>query len=111
MGRPSREEIKRRARQHIAWRLEEELIEKLGGDPTNPETVDLPEDAYFGTQAPEDAPEEAVLLGLDSLGLVEMMMDLEDEFEIEIPDQEAETLITVGLALDYLEKKLANAEG
>lgn len=43
-------------------------------------------------------------LGADSLKIVELMMTLEDEFDIEIPDDEAENLLTVKDALDYLEK-------
>lgn len=43
-------------------------------------------------------------LGADSLKIVELMMTLEDEFDIEIPDEEAENLLTVKDAIDYLEK-------
>ncbi len=44
-------------------------------------------------------------LGADSLDTVELVMALEEEFGIEIPDEEAEKLITVGDALKYIEDK------
>ena len=45
-------------------------------------------------------------LGADSLDLVELVMAFEEEFKLEIPDQDAETMKTVGAAVDYLKKKL-----
>jgi acyl carrier protein len=45
-------------------------------------------------------------LGADSLDLVELVMAFEEEFKLEIPDQDAETMKTVGTAVDYLKKKL-----
>ena len=45
-------------------------------------------------------------LGADSLDIVELVMALEDEFEIEIPDEEAEKLKSVGDAIKYIESKL-----
>ena len=41
-------------------------------------------------------------LGADSLDTVELVMALEEEFECEIPDEEAEKITTVQLALDYV---------
>ena len=41
-------------------------------------------------------------LGADSLDLVELIMSMEEEFDIEIPDEEAEKLVTVQDALDYI---------
>ena len=45
-------------------------------------------------------------LGADSLDTVEMIMEFEDEFGIEIPDEEAENLTTVGESIKYLEDLL-----
>lgn len=42
-------------------------------------------------------------LGADSLDLVELIMSLEEEFDVEIPDEDAENILTVGDALRYLE--------
>ena len=44
-------------------------------------------------------------LGADSLDTVELVMALEEEFGLEIPDEEAEKLVTVGDALRYIEEK------
>ena len=43
-------------------------------------------------------------LGADSLDTVELVMAFEEEFGVEIPDDAAETIITVQNAIDYLEK-------
>ena len=45
-------------------------------------------------------------LNADSLDTVELVMELEDEFELTIPDEEAEKLKTVGEAIDYIQKHL-----
>jgi len=42
-------------------------------------------------------------LGADSLDVVELVMALEEEFDIEIPDEDAESILTVGDALKYIE--------
>ena len=42
-------------------------------------------------------------LGADSLDTVELIMELEEEFGLEIPDEEAEKLTTVGDAVNYIE--------
>jgi acyl carrier protein len=44
-------------------------------------------------------------LGADSLDTVELVMAFEEEFEIEIPDEDAEQMQTVGDAIKYLESK------
>ena len=46
-------------------------------------------------------------LGADSLDTVELVMALEGEFGIEIPDEDAEHILTVGKLVDYLEQKLS----
>ncbi len=46
-------------------------------------------------------------LGADSLDTVELVMALEEEFETEIPDEEAEKITTVQLAIDYINANLA----
>ena len=45
-------------------------------------------------------------LGADSLDTVELVMALEEEFETEIPDEEAEKITTVQEAIDFIEKNL-----
>ena len=45
-------------------------------------------------------------LNADSLDVVELVMAFEDEFDVEIPDEEAENITTVKEAVDYLEKKM-----
>mgnify|MGYP001297893688 FL=1 len=43
-------------------------------------------------------------LGADSLDTVELIMQFEEEFEIEIPDEDAEKIMSVGQAVDYINK-------
>ena len=47
-------------------------------------------------------------LGADSLDTVELVMALEEEFECEIPDDEAEKITTVQQAIDYVSKNVKN---
>jgi acyl carrier protein len=57
--------------------------------------------------APEEVKPEAKFvedLGADSLDVVEMIMALEEKFEIEIPDSDAEKIQTVQDVVDYIEK-------
>jgi acyl carrier protein len=46
-------------------------------------------------------------LGADSLDAIELTMAFEDEFGVEIPDEQAETLLSIGDAVKFLEKALA----
>ncbi|RLE31062.1 acyl carrier protein [Candidatus Acetothermia bacterium] len=50
-------------------------------------------------------------LGADSLDTVELIMEFEDEFGIEIPDEDAEKIQTVGEAIAYIERLVAEKEG
>ena len=45
-------------------------------------------------------------VGADSLDIVELIMELEEEFEINIPDEQAEKIKTVGEAIDYIEAEI-----
>jgi len=45
-------------------------------------------------------------LGADSLDIVELVMSLEESFDLEIPDQDAERIRTIGDALAYLQERL-----
>ncbi|MFQ6049224.1 MAG: acyl carrier protein [Phycisphaerae bacterium] len=47
-------------------------------------------------------------LNMDSLDTVETVMELEDEFEINIPDEEAEKIQSVGQAIDYIKQHCAS---
>lgn len=47
-------------------------------------------------------------LDVDSLGVVELLMALEDEFGVKIPDEEAESIMTVGQAVDLVHDKLGS---
>jgi acyl carrier protein len=49
-------------------------------------------------------------IGADSLDIVELVMELEEEFEITIPDDQAEKIKTVGEAIDYIEKEKKEKE-
>ena len=49
-------------------------------------------------------------LGADSLDIVEMIMEFENQFGIEIPDEDAQKIATVGEAIAYVEKKLQDKE-
>ncbi len=48
-------------------------------------------------------------LGADSLDTVELVMELEEEFDINIPEDAAEKIQTVGQAIDFIEKAQANS--
>ncbi len=63
-----------------------------------------PEEVTDGASFVED-------LGADSLDTVELIMEFEDEFGIEISDEDAEKISTVGEAIRYLEKVLGKKKG
>ena len=61
----------------------------------------------LGVNADQVTPDAKFIedLGADSLDTVELVMALEEEFGIEIPDEDAEKILTVGKALDYIKEK------
>jgi len=77
-------------RNAIESKMKELLVEELG----------LDEDKITMSATFEED------LEVDSLGVVELLMALEDNFGVQIPDEEAESLVTVGEAVDLVEKKL-----
>ncbi len=66
------------------------IVEKLGVD-----AAKINEEASFIDD-----------LGADSLDTVELIMQFEEVFDIEIPDEDAETITTVGKAVQYVDSKL-----
>ncbi|MDD5255538.1 MAG: acyl carrier protein [Candidatus Omnitrophica bacterium] len=64
----------------------------------------------LGVKPEEVVPEASFIddLGADSLDTVELVMALEEEFGIEIPDEDAEKITTVGDAIKYIETKAVN---
>ena len=74
------------SRDEVFERIREVLAERLSVEET-----DVTEEANFQ----ED-------LGADSLDLVEMIMELEDQFGIKIPDEDAQKIQTVGQAVEYV---------
>jgi acyl carrier protein len=65
----------------------------------------------LGVDAAEVTPQASFAndLGADSLDTVELVMALEEEFDIEIPDEAAEEIATVQSAVDYINKKVATS--
>lgn len=61
----------------------------------------------LGVDAEKVKPEAAFIedLGADSLDTVELVMALEEEFDLEIPDEDAEKIKTVGDAIQYIQSK------
>lgn len=74
----------------------EERVKKIVAEQLGVKEEDVKSDASFV----ED-------LGADSLDTVELVMALEEEFETEIPDEEAEKITTVQLAIDYIKENLS----
>jgi len=73
-------------------------------------TVNAVAPGFIDTVKEEEVKNEASFvedLGADSLDTVELVMALEEEFETEIPDEEAEKITTVQLAIDYINTNLA----
>jgi acyl carrier protein len=71
-------------------KVKEIIVDQLGVDPAKV----VPEASFIDD------------LGADSLDTVELIMAFEEEFNIEIPDEEAEKLTTVGAALEHLKSKI-----
>ncbi len=66
------------------------------------EQFDVEEDAITSeTKMIED-------LGADSLDVVDLLMTIEDEFEIEVPDEDVEKVKSVGDLVDYIKEKTKN---
>ncbi len=78
-------------REEIAKIVKEIVVEKLSVDPNS-----VTEESAFV----ED-------LGADSLDTVELVMEFEEKFNLEIPDEDAEKIKTIKDAIDYIEKKKA----
>lgn len=78
-------------RDQISERLTGVLVSELGLDASK-----IADEAHFE----ED-------LDVDSLGVVELLMALEDAFDIKIPDEDAESIMTVGQAIDLVHSKLS----
>jgi acyl carrier protein len=74
----------------IAEKVKNIIVEKLGV-----EKSEVTEEASFTGD-----------LGADSLDTVELIMEFEKEFNISIPDDQAEQIATVGQAISYLEKNV-----
>jgi acyl carrier protein len=74
----------------LAKRVEAIIVEQLG---VTPEEV-VPEASFIDD------------LGADSLDIVELVMAMEEEFDIEIPDEHADRLQTIGSAVEYLKERL-----
>ena len=66
----------------------------------------------MGVDKAEVSPETSFIndLNADSLDTVELVMEFEDEFDMSIPDEEAEKIQTVGAAIDYIAKIMKEQE-
>ncbi|HTY17112.1 MAG TPA: acyl carrier protein [Myxococcota bacterium] len=63
----------------------------------------------LGVSKEEVVPEASFIddLGADSLDIVELVMAMEEEFDIEIPDEDAEKIQTIGDAISYVRERAA----
>jgi len=63
----------------------------------------------LGIEEDDVAPDASFIddLGADSLDIVELIMAFEEEFDIEIPDEDAEKITSVQEAIEYIESKLS----
>jgi len=77
---------------NVAERVKKIIVDKLGVD----ENEVTPESNFI-----QD-------LGADSLDTVELIMEFEKEFDVSIPDEQAEKIQTVGQAIEYLEGQTAS---
>ncbi|MCZ6636187.1 MAG: acyl carrier protein [bacterium] len=77
-------------------------------DDTQQKVTDLIVD-QLGVDADSVSPDAHFIddLGADSLDTVELVMAFEEEFDVEIPDEDAEKLETVSDAIEYLNKRLS----
>ena len=82
------------AEKSIEEKVKDIIVEQLG---VNPEQV-TPQASFI-----ED-------LGADSLDIVELVMAFEEEFGVEVPDEDAEKLQTVGDVIKYIEEKSAKQQ-
>ncbi|MDD5292294.1 MAG: acyl carrier protein [Candidatus Omnitrophica bacterium] len=66
----------------------------------------------LGVKPEEVTPQASFIedLGADSLDTVELVMALEEEFGVEIPDEDAEKMTTVGDAVKYIEEKIVTKQ-
>jgi acyl carrier protein len=89
----------------------QEVFNKIGGGLMSSVTEKVKKMIVdqLGVSESEVVPEAKFIddLGADSLDIVELIMALEDEYSIEIPDEDAEKMETVGDAIRYIEDRLA----
>ena len=75
----------------LASRVKAIIVDKLGVD-----EAEVTNEASFTND-----------LGADSLDTVELIMEFEKEFDVSIPDEQAENIQTVGQAIEYLEAQMS----
>ncbi|MFO7941842.1 MAG: acyl carrier protein [Bacillota bacterium] len=78
------------SREEIAEKIAEMLVDQLG----------VSEDEI------EESAEFAGDLGADSLDLVELIMSMEEEFDLDIPDEDVENITSVGDAVNYVAENI-----